>query len=146
MPQMPVHILIGLLILWALYITPTVIAFRRGHPNRWMIAMVNVVFGATLFGWFFAMAWSLQAVHLSSFPGGSDGGESGLNVFVNDVQQVRVVAEDPTPVPNPFTGNGSIDMRAAVEELDRLKKLRLEGDLTQQQFEALKAILLKRVV
>lgn len=148
MPDFPIHLLIGLLIICALYIAPTVIAFRGNHPNRWIIAVINIVFGATLLGWLVAMVWALQRVHLSNQAGGSHGGESGLNLFVNDVQQVRIVPEPPrpTPSPQPVAAEDAIDIQTAVAELERLKKLRQNDDLTQEQFEALKTVLLKRVV
>jgi hypothetical protein len=144
MPDFPVHLLIGMLIFVVIYITPTVIAFRRDHPNRWVIAIINIVFGATLLGWLASLVWSLQAVHLSNQSSGSHGGESGLNLFVNDIQQVRIVPEPAGPPQSSFAA-GPIDIQTAVLELERLKKLRRDGDLTEEQFEALKVVLLRRV-
>jgi hypothetical protein len=73
----------------ALYLLTTIIAFRRNHPNRWPILIINAVAGLTVLGWFLTLAWALKALHLSD--SGSDGGESGLNLFVNDEKRVRVV-------------------------------------------------------
>ncbi|MCF3101227.1 superinfection immunity protein [Streptomyces roseoverticillatus] len=39
----------------ALYIVPSVIAFRRRHPNRLLVLTVNLVFGCTLIGWAIAL-------------------------------------------------------------------------------------------
>jgi Superinfection immunity protein len=41
------------------FFVPTMIAFRRQHPNRWAITAVNLVFGATVIGWGIALVWSL---------------------------------------------------------------------------------------
>ncbi|UZE49812.1 superinfection immunity protein [Rhodopseudomonas sp. P2A-2r] len=128
------------------YVIPSVVAFRKSHPNRWIIFAINMAFGATVIGWIGALVWSMQAVHLSNQPGGSNGGESGLNLFVNDVQQVRIVADAPAPIPTYAAPEAPIDIREAVVELDRLKVLRQDGNLTQQQFDALRDVLLRRVV
>ncbi|WP_242705171.1 superinfection immunity protein [Streptomyces griseocarneus] len=39
----------------ALYIVPSVIAFRRRHPNRLLILTINLVLGGTLIGWAVAL-------------------------------------------------------------------------------------------
>lgn len=56
--------LLGLAGLCVLYVVPTMVAFRRGHPNRWAILAVNVFFGTTGIGWAGALVWALHAVHL----------------------------------------------------------------------------------
>ncbi len=76
-------VVIGLII----FFIPTIVAFRRGHPNRWPILLINAVFGGTGLGWFGALIWASNAVHKSET--GSQGGESGLNVFVNDPRSFR---------------------------------------------------------
>ena len=78
-----------LFILWIIFMIiffiPTIIAFRRGHPNRWVIFIINFVFGATVLGWFGCLIWACHAVHDPvGSSGSSRGGESGLNIFVND--------------------------------------------------------------
>jgi hypothetical protein len=112
------------------YVIPSVVAFRRNHPNRWVIFAINMAFGATIIGWIIALVWAMQAVHLSNLPGGSHGGESGLNLFVNDVQQMRIVPEPLRRAPDVTGKDDAIDMRAAVIELDRLKKLRVDGQVS----------------
>lgn len=74
-----VFFLLGMLVA---YVIPTVIAFARRHPNRWAILVINVVFGGTGLGWLGSLVWAMSAVHRS--PTGNHGGESGLNLFVND--------------------------------------------------------------
>ena len=75
-----------------LYFLPSIIAFKRLHPNRWPILILNSVFGLTVVGWFGTLAWALKALHLSD--SGSNGGESGLNLFANDEKRVRVMRRE----------------------------------------------------
>src|ERR1700712_3530260 len=81
--------LIGMLISAAIagfiYIIPTLVAFHRNHPNRWLILAINVAFGATIIGWIGPLVWALNVAHRSNEPNGSHGGESGLNIFINDI-------------------------------------------------------------
>ena len=42
--------ILGLLVA-LIYMIPTLVAFNRGHRNRWVIMIINIVFGATLLGW-----------------------------------------------------------------------------------------------
>jgi hypothetical protein len=44
------------------YFLPTIIAFRRQHRNRWVIFIVNFVFGGTLIGWLVALIWALNKI------------------------------------------------------------------------------------
>lgn len=68
MGQMLGSILVGCLLLaialmsLALLGLPTLIAFSRQHRNRWVIALINVVFGATIIGWFGALIWALNKI------------------------------------------------------------------------------------
>lgn len=57
-----VLIIIGIV----LYFIPTFIAFRRKHPNKWIIFLINFLLGATLIGWIAALIWSLLAIHITS--------------------------------------------------------------------------------
>lgn len=118
------------LIIIAIYVAPTFVAFRRNHPNRWPILLINVVFGGTILGWGVALAWALRAVHRTGST--SSGGESGLNVFVNDVRRVQLV--EPLQPPKPHA--------AISEELERLHDLFIRGVISQDEFNSLKARLL----
>ena len=53
---------IVLLIIGAIYAAPTLLAFRRNHPNRWII-LVNVAFGGTIIGWGIVLVWAMRAAH-----------------------------------------------------------------------------------
>jgi hypothetical protein len=105
-------ILLGLALLIAaiVYIIPTIVAFRRNHPNRWVILVINVAFGGTVVGWGIALVWAMRAAHRGSSTG--SGGESGLNLFINDVKKIQLV--EPPPIPQ---------VTAVQElELDRLTR------------------------
>ena len=78
------------LIIGIIYIAPSIVAFRRNHPNRWIILVVNIAFGGTIIGWGVAMVWAMRAAHRLGAV--SSGGESGLNLFGNDVKRIQVVA------------------------------------------------------
>ena len=110
-----------------IYVLPTIVAFRRRHPNRYVILVINVAFGGTIIGWGIALAWALHAVHRPK--DAPSGGESGLNLFINDPKKVQLV--EPPPLP-PSTG----------QELERLHRLLAEGALTQAEFDGLKAKLI----
>jgi hypothetical protein len=84
-----VLILLGL----AFYLLPSIVAFFRRHPNRRVILVINVAAGVTVFGWLLSLVWACRAIHKSPLTKegkGSDGGESGLNIFANDAQKVVV--------------------------------------------------------
>jgi hypothetical protein len=116
------------LIIGLVYIAPSIVAFRRNHPNRWIILVINIAFGETIIGWGIALVWALRAVHR---PGStSSGGESGLNLFFNDVRKVQLV--EPPPLPQTTTG----------QELERLHDLLVRGAISQVEFDGLKAKLL----
>lgn len=44
-----------------IYLLPTLIAFGREHPRRMDLAVVNIIFGWTLIGWWAAFFWALLA-------------------------------------------------------------------------------------
>jgi len=76
------------------YLISSIVAFSRGHPNRWLILALNIAFGGTGIGWLGCLVWALHAVHITTDPEGSHGSESGLNLVAND--PVRI-AFDPAP-------------------------------------------------
>lgn len=82
-------IFLGIVFLIAgiIYIIPSFVAFRRNHPNRWIILVINLAFGGTIIGWGIALVWAMRAAHRVGST--SSGGESGLNLFVNDVKRLR---------------------------------------------------------
>ncbi|ODT74039.1 MAG: hypothetical protein ABS76_38020 [Pelagibacterium sp. SCN 64-44] len=107
-----------------IYLIPSWVAFARRHPNRWPIFGINLVFGGTGLGWIGSLIWACGAVHKS--PTGSNGGESGLNLFVNDPKIVRV--ENP----------GALESTDTIEKLERLKRLHDAGVLSTEEYEGLR--------
>jgi H+/Cl- antiporter ClcA len=118
-----VFIIIGMI-----YILPSIVAFHRYHPNRWLILVINFAFGGTIIGWGIALAWAMRAVHRLGST--SSGGESGLNLFVNDVKTIQVV-EPPMP-------RTSITL-----ELERLHGLLARGVISQIEFDSLRDKLIR---
>jgi hypothetical protein len=123
-------ILIVGLIATLIYMIPTIVAFCRGHPNRWLIGVINVTLGGTGIGWLGSLVWACSAAHLSAT--GSNGGESGLNLFVNDTQRVKI---EPAGLPSSFD-----DISA---QLLRLKRLRDDGAIAPEEYDDLKRPLLR---
>jgi hypothetical protein len=123
-----IFMVIALIIAGIIYVMPSIVAFRRNHPNRWIILVINVAFGGTIIGWGVAMVWAMHAAHRVGSMG--SGGESGLNLFVNDVKKIQIV--DPPPLPQ----------TSSVQELERLHDLLVRGAISQVEFDSLKAKLL----
>lgn len=49
-------LLLGLVV----YLLPTILAFRKGHPNRRGIFLLNLLTGWSVIGWALALVWSLS--------------------------------------------------------------------------------------
>ncbi|GJE62106.1 superinfection immunity protein [Methylobacterium trifolii] len=129
-----------------IYAIPSIIAFRRRHPNRFAILVINIAFGGTGIGWLGALVWALGAVHIPNEAGGSYGGESGLNLFVNDPKAVRFVGPPlATGAGGGTPASAALTTLAAVGEIERLSALRASGVLSEPEFIDLKADVLRRV-
>jgi hypothetical protein len=148
------------------YFIPSMVAFWRRHPNRWPILGINILFGGTGLGWIGALIWALHAAHLSET--GSDGGESGLNLFVNDVKTIRMeparsdastTANEPlgdlhsrasgpnagrTSSSGPIEPNDSAGQ--ALAQLQRLKSLLDAGVITAEEYGRMRAPLLAKAM
>ena len=127
---LPWIVIVGLI----LFFIPSYVAFWRKHPNRWPILLINFVFGGTGLGWFGSLIWACSAVHKS--PAGSDGGESGLNLFVNDPQIVRIDGNVPVQATN----------ADPVERLKRLKTLLDDGAISAEEYAGLRRPLLDQLM
>lgn len=122
--------LFGVLLFLILFVfgIPSLIAFWRNHPNRWVILAVNI-FASPLggIGWILALIWSLRAIHRAPrSTNGSNGGESGLNIFVNDLKNARTV-------------NHRSDQPHKTQQLVELASLLDQGALTKHEYEKLKS-------
>lgn len=116
-----VHIFVFVLVLSIAYCAPTIVAFKRQHPNRFVIAAINLIGGMTGFLWVMTLIWAFQKVHVSET--GNNGGESGLNIVVNDPVRVAVARDKPA-------------------QLSELKALLEAGEITDQQYQKIKAEIL----
>lgn len=115
-----------LLVCLVLFMMPTIVAFNRRHPNRWPIAVINVLFGGTGLGWLGSLIWAFNAVHKS--PTGSDGGESGLNLFANDPKTVVLANET----------RSRANADELIDQLQKLKHLHEQGVVSDDELERLK--------
>lgn len=128
------------IIVGLIFFLPTIIAFRKKHPNRWVILALNWILGATGIVWIICLIWANKAIHLSEGSQnseGTDGGESGLNIFANDEKKVRIV--NPVNVPTHSTREIKSDIPT---QLFKLKSLLDSDAITQHEFEDLKRKLL----
>ncbi|AXE80183.1 superinfection immunity protein [Streptomyces atratus] len=50
----------------ALYLLPSLIAFNRSSGDRWLVLLINVVFGATFLGWVLALYLALRKPKVSA--------------------------------------------------------------------------------
>jgi len=135
----PTMTVIWLLILLA-YFIPSFVAFRRQHPNRWAILVINTVFGGTGLGWMGSLIWAFSAVHRS--PTGNHGGESGLNLFANDPVTRRLEPDVRQPPPERSTASAP----DPLARLDQLKRLHASGIITDEEHAALRQRVLDEVV
>ncbi|MBZ9679620.1 superinfection immunity protein [Mesorhizobium sp. CO1-1-2] len=129
------------LILPIVYELPAIIAFVRGHPNRWLILVLCTTLSGTGIVWLGCLVWSFKAIHVTDDPRGTNGGESGLNLLANDVQRVRI--ENPSDIQRSFVQPPSAPSspQDAVEKLERLKKLLDDGAIDRAQFERLRDLI-----
>jgi len=44
----------------AIYFLPSYLAFQRSHEYRWVILVINLVFGASIVGWVISLVWALS--------------------------------------------------------------------------------------
>lgn len=43
----------------SIYFIPSIIAFKRGHKNRFAIFLLNFLLGLTSIGWVIALVWAV---------------------------------------------------------------------------------------
>ncbi len=122
-----------MVVILTLYLIPSIVAFARKHPNRWLILVINIVFGGTGIGWLGSLVWALNAIHKS--PTGSDGGESGLNIFANDPITVRVEGASLATAADADITN----------RLLRLKTLRDDGAINDDEYARLSRPILHKL-
>lgn len=126
-----------------MYPLPTFVAFSKRHPNRWVILGLNLILGGTGIVWFGCLIWAMMKVHDPKDAEGSRGGESGLNIFANDIVRVKVEGESATP-PSARAGapGWPSDLPSSpapgpdtLSRLERLQRLRDQGVIDDEQLD-----------
>jgi hypothetical protein len=63
-------IVVGVVLAFGLYMSPTLMAFDRDHPQRWAIGALNFFLGWTLLGWAGSWVWVLSSTkYMRQHPG-----------------------------------------------------------------------------
>lgn len=124
------------IVIVAFFFLPAIIAFKRAHPNRWAIFVINLCFGSTGIGWLGALIWAMHKVH-DPGDGKSAGGESGLNLFVNDTKIVELK--------EPLQGRGAPGGNPSISDLEKLANLFERGLLSEQEYNSQKARILQEL-
>lgn len=127
---------IFLLLVATIYELPTIIAFLRGHPNRWLVLVLCTALAGTGIVWLGCLVWAFKAIHITDDPNGTNGGESGLNLLANDVQRVRL--ENPSIIHPSTIQTAHHD---TVDKLERLKKLLDNGVIDDAQFRRMRDLI-----
>lgn len=122
-----------------IYFLPTCFAFKRRHPHRWPVFVINAVFGATVIGWFGALVWALQIASLPSGTNDAQIGTGGFSVLINDLKSAQVFGGQANPLPQQLT------VAAALGLIEQLLKLKAESHLAEEEFQSMKAAILRRV-
>lgn len=118
---------------------PSFIAFRREHPYRWLILLINLVLGGTIFVWFIVLFWALQEIEHSEPE--RDNPKDDLAPFAIDPNSARV--EPPLNTERPYTAQTSPEPDAP-ETLQRIKLLFEAGAISAEEYTALRKPILNR--
>lgn len=125
-----VALIIGAIIVGFL---PTFIAFRRHHQHRWLILVVNLLFGASGVGWIIALIWSLNSLPFTDDFHGRLG-----TLRVETAEPLLLPRSGRTPAPTPAED--------AADQLQRLKQLHSQGALTDDEYARARRPLLDRLM
>jgi len=52
--------LLAIILIFAFYFLPTLIAFLKQHKNKLAIFLLNLLLGWTVLGWVFTVVWSVM--------------------------------------------------------------------------------------
>ncbi len=108
-----------------IYFYPSIVAYKRGNRYRMPIAIVNLAFGWTFFGWFGVLPWAYWTEN-----DGKPAPPSVVPTSQADVSEASGVYAAPRAEP----AQGSINNRLAA--LEHLAKLHANGTLTNAEFDA----------
>lgn len=146
-------ILIWLPVFIGIYFLPTIVAFRRKHSYKNIIAVINLIFGLTGVGWAVSMIWAIwptEKTFIDPLVGNPTGigkrntgnttGEasaSHVNSFLSDEGVSAGINKVAGGIKEIFS-SGKVS-----DELNKLVEMRNNGDITQEEFESLKKRLIK---
>lgn len=119
---------------------PGIIAFRRRAYNRWFILALNVVFGATGFGWVAALIWACRGRVVEPQPG-TRNNEAGIGLLLEDVRQLPFLPQQRAQ-PVIWPTGGSATPAQAADAIERLAALHSQGYITSEEFAKLKSELI----
>lgn len=88
-----------------------------------------------MLGWLICLVWSLNAIHVPKT--GSNGGQSGLNIFANDEKMIRVANID--------TSVSKRSMADHIKELEQLKALFEADGITSDEYEVMRKKILSNI-
>lgn len=118
-------------IVW-IALLPTIFAFRRSHPHRWLILVINVLFSATGIGWIIALIWALNSLPFT------DDFHGRLGTVRLETREPLLVAQTAQPTRSPADD--------AADQLQRLKQLHAQGALTDEEYARARRPLLDRLM
>lgn len=118
-------------IVW-IALLPTIIAFRRRHPHRWLILVINLLFSATGIGWIIALIWALNSLPFT------DDFHGRLGTVRVETREPLLVAQTAQPTRSPAED--------AADQLQRLKQLHSQGALTDEEYARARRPLLDRLM
>lgn len=134
--QLVLFVALVWLFVLALFALPSLIAFRRGDPNRWLILAIN----ASVVGWAVALIMAVYPLFHLGGPTGSDDGDTGRQV-ANPAPPLLVASPAHAAAMPPR----HLSAAAAVTEIERLGLLRARGHLNDVEFAAAKTKVLERL-
>lgn len=108
----------------AFYFIPTIIAFNKNHKSAGAICLVNLLFGWSFIGWIWALIWAF------SNP------SSGQTV-------INIQSSNPEKDTNEKLVNGINDRLSFTDQLSQIGILKENGHITKEEFDDLKAKILK---
>lgn len=134
--------LIGLMILALGFIfIPSYIAFKRGHPYRWLILLINLVLGGTIFVWFIVFFWALQEIE--QVESTSAHAKDDLTPLLRNPDTARIEPDLNTEQPQVIR---SVLEPNAVETLQRIKLLWEAGAISSDEYDALRKPILNQYI
>lgn len=136
--QLVLFVAVVWVIVLAGFALPSVIAFRRRDPNRWLILAIN----ASVVGWAISLIMALSPMFKSGLAGGHEGARTPDDL---PLESAHAALAGPSASFLVGTGAEQLSSAAAVAEIERLGRLHAGGHLNEAEFSALKKRVLERL-